>query len=258
MSAATTPTLDLTPGHRLVSLAERPDLIDPSVEHNRAAWPAFMLEAPVANGLFWRCFSDSPELQFVLHDADERLVATNNCMPLVWDGSDDDLPAGWDDQVQRSVRDHDEGRPANTLGAMQIVVRADLRGAGHAGTMIRVMRSAAEAAGYHALIACVRPTLKPRYPLTTIQRYASWTRADGLPFDPWIRLHARLGGRLVRAAPESMRIEGSVADWERWTGVPMPDSGEYVIDGATQPVRIDRERDQGRYFDQNVWMVHQL
>jgi hypothetical protein len=32
--------------------------------------------------------------------------------------------------------------------------------------------------------------LKPSYPRITIEGYAAWTREDGLPFDPWIRLHA--------------------------------------------------------------------
>lgn len=258
MTAGEALGLDVPAGHRLVSLAERPDLIDPSDEFNGSVWPPFMLESEIANGLFGRCFSDWPALQFVLLDADDGIVATNNCMPLAWDGSDDDLPDGWEEQVIRSVRDHDEGRPPNTLGAMQIVVAPAARGSGFAGTMLLAMRAAARQAGYRALIACVRPNHKSRYPLTPLERYVAWTRHDGLPFDPWIRLHARLGGRIVRPAPESMAMRGSVADWERWTGLAFPDSGEYVLEGATQPLRIDRERDEGVYFDQNAWMVHAL
>ena len=37
-----------------------------------------------------------------------------------------------------------------------------------------------------------------------------------------------------------------------------PDSGRYVVPRATQPVEIDRERDEGVYHDQNVWMVHDV
>jgi hypothetical protein len=250
--------LELPPGHRLVSLAERPDLEDPSTDHNAAAWPPYMLESEIANGLFGRCFTDWPQLQFVLLDPDDRIVATNNCMPLAWDGSEADLPEGWEDQVVRSVRDHDEGRAMNTLGAMQIVTAPGARGGGFSGTMVLAMRAAAGALGCRALIACVRPNWKARYPLTPLDHYAAWTRADGLPFDPWIRLHVRLGGRIVRPAPRSMTMRGTVADWESWTGLAFPESGDYVVDGATQPVRIDRERDEGVYVDQNVWVVHDL
>ena len=35
-----------------------------------------------------------------------------------------------------------------------------------------------------------------------------------------------------------------------------PDSGPYVVPGALQPVRIDREHDVGRYEDPNIWMKH--
>lgn len=250
--------LEIPAAHRIVSLAERPDLIDPTDHFNGSAWPAFMLESPVANGLFGRCFTDWPQFQFVLLGQGDRIAGTSNAMPLAWDGTDDGLPTGWEDQVIRSVADHDAGRAPDTLGAMQIVVDPRIQGSGFSGTMIGAMRAAARGAGYRAVIACVRPTWKERYPLIPIDRYARWTRDDGLPFDPWIRVHARLGGRIVRGAPESMTMRGSVADWERWTGMSLPDSGSYVIPRATSPLVIDRERNEGVYNDQNVWMVHDL
>jgi hypothetical protein len=37
-----------------------------------------------------------------------------------------------------------------------------------------------------------------------------------------------------------------------------PESGNYVVPGALQPVEIDRERDEGVYEDPNVWMNHRL
>jgi hypothetical protein len=250
--------IDLPAAHRLVSLAERPDLASPVSDHNVAAWPDFMLEDEVANSLFNHAFRDFPQLQFVLLGPGDEIVAANNAMPLWWDGSDDGLPEGWDDQVVRSVEDLRSGRLSNTLGALQIVVASTARGGRHSGTMVEAMRAAARLAGWTALIACVRPTIKDRYPLQPIETYAFWTRDDGLPFDPWIRLHARLGGRIVKGAPRSMTMRGSVAEWVKWTGMSFPESGEYVVPGATSPVHIDRERDEGVYYDQNIWMVHQL
>jgi hypothetical protein len=250
--------LAIPEGYRIVSHAERPDLDAAIREANVGIFAPFMNEDEVANRLWDRAYDDWPELQLVLLDDGGGVAAFANSMPLWWDGTDDGLPAGWDDQVVRSVDDHDAGRDPNTLGAMLIVVPQSRRSAGLAGTMVGAFRAAARAAGYRAVIACVRPTHKERYPLTPIARYAAWTRPDGLPFDPWIRLHVRLGGRIVRAAPESMRIRGSVADWRGWTGLEFPDSGPYVVTGATSPITIDRERDEGRYFDQNVWIVHDL
>ena len=39
--------------------------------------------------------------------------------------------------------------------------------------------------------------------LASIDRYVTWTVGEGLPFDPWLRVHARLGARI--AACETTR-----------------------------------------------------
>ena len=250
--------LELPSGHTLTTLTERPEL-EPLVDaHHIGMWEPFMTESEVANRMFPRAHTDWPDHQLVLLDAAGAVVATSNAMPLAWDGTDADLPATWDEQVLRSATDVDAGRAPTTLGAMLIVVGRHVRGGGLSGVMLQAMQAACRAAGYRAVIACVRPTEKHRYPLIPIERYATWTRDDGLPFDPWIRLHVRIGGRIVRAAPYSMAIRGSIADWETWTGLSFPGSGDYIVPTATSPVTIDRERDEGVYFDQNVWVVHDL
>jgi hypothetical protein len=71
--------------------------------------------------------------------------------------------------------------------------------------------------GLADLVAPVRPTLKHRYPLIPMERYIKWRRSDGRPFDPWIRVHERVGGEIVGPASAAMRVTGTVADWERWT-----------------------------------------
>jgi hypothetical protein len=89
-----------------------------------------------------------------------------------------------------------------------------------------------------------------------MERYVRWTQADGAPLDPWIRAHWRLGAEIVCVVARTLSIAGTVAQWQEWTGMAFPDSGPYVVPGALQPVTIDRERDEGRYDDPNVWMVH--
>jgi GNAT superfamily N-acetyltransferase len=176
--------------------------------------------------------------------------------PLTWDGTLDDLPHGWDAQLSRSVEELDGGMAPDTLGAIMIVTDPARRGIGLGGLMVAALLSCARLHGLHALIACVRPTELSRYPRTPIAEYASWTRDDGLPIDPWIRIHVRLGGRLSRPEPESMLIEAPVADWESWTGLAFPASGSYEVPGACALVDIDRESGMGTYRDPNVWVIH--
>ena len=72
------------------------------------------------------------------------------------------------------------------------------------------------------VIAPVRPTLKPRYPLSPIEEFARWTRPDGAPLDPWLRTHWRLGARIIATAPRSQTMTGTVAEWQAWTGMAFP------------------------------------
>jgi hypothetical protein len=144
-------------------------------------------------------------------------------------------------------------RPVLALAA---VVAPSHRRQGLSAVILHAMRSSAAAHGLTSLIAPVRPTLKHRYPLTPIERYVSWTRPDGSPFDPWLRVHWRLGAEFLQVAPRSMVVRGTVEEWETWTGYSFPESGPYVVPEALSPVTIDRERDCGRYEDPNVWVRH--
>ena len=67
-----------------------------------------------------------------------------------------------------------------------------------------------------------------------------------------------MGAEYLKFAPEALVVMGTVAEWEEWTAVSFPESGEYVIPGALQPITIDRERNTGRYADPNVWMRHPI
>jgi hypothetical protein len=251
--------LALPSGHSLVSLADDPTLWRPMGELNGGAWPEFMLQDAVVDANWHHLLDDFAATQACLFDAEGELVAALNSAPIAWDGTDDGLPEGWDDQMLRSVAGLAPGAsPPDTLGALQIVVRPDRQGTGLSGVMVSAMRAIARASGWTAVIACVRPTEKERYPLTPIESYARWTRDDGLPLDPWIRLHVRLGARIVRAAPRSMTMRGTVAEWRAWTGLAMPESGAYLPRGAAEPVAIDVEADEGVYHDPNVWVVHDL
>jgi hypothetical protein len=85
-----------------------------------------------------------------------------------------------------------------------------------------------------------------------------WTRDDGQAFDPWLRVHLRVGGEIMRAEPESLRITGTVAEWEEWTEMAFPVSGEYVFPEGLAPVSIDRDADRGLYWEPNIWIRHRV
>jgi hypothetical protein len=239
--------------------AERPDLETASQSEDFVRqWPQFMFFDPVAEQHYPTMYQRCAEFQFYLQNAEGTVVACCNSIPLTWNGTSDDLPTGWDDGLTRGALGALNGVAPNTLCAIQGTVSANFLGCGLGSALVQTMRKLASDRGFNALIAPARPSYKTRYPLTPIERYITWTREDGLLFDPWLRVHQRLGASVLCAAPESMTIPGRVADWENWTEMRFPESGDYIVPGALVPVKVNCERDQGLYIEPNVWMLHPL
>jgi GNAT superfamily N-acetyltransferase len=241
-----------------ITLAERPELAAEISRLHAVGWPAFMREDPVADRLWGFLEMAFAAYQFVLADATGAVIACGNSVPFVWDGAVEGLPAGWDDVLERGVADYQAGRTPNTLSALAAVIDPAHRGGGISAEVIRTMRRTASAQGLRALVAPVRPSLKSRYPLTPMEQYVSWTNTDGLPFDPWLRVHARLGARILAVALASMTISGMVSDWERWARMALPASGAYVVPEALVPIQVDRDADRAVYVEPNVWMLHEV
>jgi GNAT superfamily N-acetyltransferase len=219
-------------------------------------WPEFMYHDPVLERLFGRVMSEFPEFQFYAWDDErEEVVGVGMAIPAAWDGDAATLPdRGLNAVVE--ARFTDDAPAPTVLCAMQILIAPELRGQALSSRMIRRMAEIGAEHELETLIAPVRPTLKNSYPLTPMERYVEWRRPDGALFDPWLRTHERLGAEIAKVAPESVRIPGTVAQWEEWTGLEFPETGSYVVTGALVPVQIDRERDEGLYVEPNVWMVH--
>ena len=236
------------------TLGQRPDLAQQAHRLNGEAWPTFLLHGDMTH---WSSlFDEFVDYQILFCEPTDTLVALGHTVPLVWNGTPDDLPLTMAGIMDRVISDHRTRSKPNALSALAAIVTASHQRRGLSAKVVRAMRSLVEERGMHSLLAPVRPTLKSAYPLAPFDRYVRWKRDDGAPFDPWLRVHYRLGANLLKIMPRALTVTGTVAEWEEWTGMHFPESGEYVIPGALQPVRIDRNRDVGRYEDPNVWMRH--
>ncbi len=242
----------------VVPLAERPDLAS-AMWSMPSSWPRFMLQDLVAEVLYGRLGVDFPEYQLLALDDAGELVGRVNTVPFVWTGEDADLPdLGWDGVLQRGFRDHRRGERPTAVSLLEARVVPDRQGRGLSTALLQAARAAVRDLGHTDLFGPVRPTEKHREPRTPMGEYVARTRDDGLPADPWLRVHVRLGARVVRVCPVSMTIPGTLAEWREWTGLPLDRSGPAEVPGALVPVHVSLEHDVAVYVEPNVWVHHRL
>ncbi len=246
-------------GNQVIRYSDRPELWDAITTLSEEVWPEYNLHGDVLGGYWDRLYYEFAEFQFVLYDDEaHEVIAEGHTIPCDWDGTPDGLGDGIDAAIAGAFDAREERRLPTALCALAAEIRPYFRGRGLATQMLAVMAGLARDANLPNLIAPVRPSFKDRYPITPIEQYVTWTRENGEPFDPWIRVHTRRGGQIIKPIPQSMRITGTVAEWEQWTGMRFPGNGQYTFPAALAPVEIDHGRDCGSYWEPNVWIAHTL
>ncbi|KAK1148080.1 hypothetical protein N8T08_010715 [Aspergillus melleus] len=196
----------------------------------------------------------------------------------------------------------------NALVSMGIVVHPDWRGQGIVGRVVQYMKSVAEKDGLGGLITPLRPAGKALFPTVKMQEYLGWRKEMGpktvggslafsaplstrsmamlasvgdgdgvcVPFDPALRKHVCLGGRVVKIARNSISVMRDIVAWEGWTRLDLQelvesetDNGEIglkegqdyleiCVPGALVPVRYHPKDRRLAYCEPNVWVYHSV
>lgn len=89
-------------GVEIATVAERPDLSELGWKLTRDTLPEYNNHGDVLNRYWGRLTEVRPAFQFHLLDGDGEIVARARSIPVRWDGSVDDLPAGIDGTCQRT------------------------------------------------------------------------------------------------------------------------------------------------------------
>jgi len=232
-----------------------PGLKDKLEELSQQAWPEFLRHG---DDYHWgELFGRFGSFQLLFISGDD-LVGAGHTVPLYWDKGIDSLPDTIDEIIVSAIKCQKLERPPNTLAALAVMVSSLHRRQGLSTKILNEMKRLASENEMDSLIAPVRPTFKSRYPDTPFDQYVTLKREDGSPADPWVRVHWKLGATVLKTAPRTLTVEGTIEEWESWTGMRFPSSGEYEVDGALQPVIIDHTCNVGRYEDPNLWMLHTI
>ncbi len=241
----------------IVTLAARMDLA-PKLWDLQSVWPEFMRHDPVADLYYEDIESRWSDWTLIAIDGD-HVAARGFCVTFAM-GADIERPVlpsdGWDSVIRWSCLDRLKGHEPTAVSALEITIDPVYRGTGLAADMVRAMRDNASRHGFGSLVVPVRPSRKHLEPDTPMHKYADRVRTDGLPEDPWLRVHVRLGAEFVRICPTSMTIPGTLAQWRGWTGLPFDTSGSVVVPDALVPVHVDVEQNHAVYIEPNVWLRH--
>ena len=237
--------------YQIDTLRNRYNYLDKFKELSRKSWPEFLRHCPPS----WnKIYDDLSGFVLLLINAEEYLIGAGVTIPVSWSGNVDELPVNIESIITDGLKDKD--RSPNTLIAIAALVDEKYRGEKLSAEILKQMKILAKNLAIQNLLVPVRPTWKARYPLQSIESYAGWRRPDGLYYDPWLRTHQRMGAKFLKCVDSTMKVEGSIEDWQTWTGMIFQESGNYVVKGALQPITIDLASDTGVYHDPNVWMQH--
>lgn len=226
------------------------------IELGRKSWPEFMQHDSIVEKYWSNLYSNFLDFQFAAY-FESKIAGIGNSIPIHWDDNFNNLPShGLDWAMEKAVDDFKNELTPNLLVAVQILINPGLRSMGLSYKLLDLMKNIAKIQGIDHIALPVRPTQKHLYPLISMEDYLKWTNQKGEPFDSWIRVHMKAGGEVVKICSESMTIQGSINNWNDWTGLSFQTSGLYTIEKALCPIEISIEKNIGKYIEPNVWIIH--
>ncbi|NIB38404.1 hypothetical protein HBA55_02345 [Pseudomaricurvus alkylphenolicus] len=238
---------------RIVPYREHPQYVSQALSFEAESFPKYIEEDAVWADISPHFYDEFADFQFfVVDETNHQLVGVCNCVPFNWSGDPDQLPS-YHQMLTDALKDWRAGRQANTLSPVQAIINPVYRGQGVSQLIFAEAARLSRAQRMTSVMVAVRPTLKDQYPLVPIEEYARWRRSDGQLFDPWLRAQERIGSEMIKPVAASTVIEGAIADWERWTGMKFPASGEYWLPGGLSTLTIDLENNIGRHCEPHVW-----
>ena len=183
------------------SRADAPHLKRAALAIEQAAWShlGYLSYSRARYDYYAELLDAYPEYQLCLVDNEtDYPVAVANSVPFVCSG------------LRMTCRQKDgtgwSRRPLATrtcdpvmLGGLAVSVPAVHRSKGYARVMIRSLIDLAKSKGLNGVVVPVRPSGKARHPWVPIADYMAWTDDNGRPYDPWLRSHVSVGGKVVRA-----------------------------------------------------------
>jgi GNAT superfamily N-acetyltransferase len=216
-------------------------------------WPTFNQLADGSIGIDY-----DPNLHLVAQIKDTgQLVATIDAIEIDWDGNPDTLPKrGWTEIIEDGLirEELDQEIQTDWVAALGTSVLPDYQKFGLSKKLLEELIKKAKALGYKGMIAPVRPIYRFRMPDLTINEYSQVRLDNGEHFDPWLRIHERIGGKIIGVCPASAVFSAPLNDWQDWSKMKLPESGRLLVPNAINYLEI--KDGVGVLKEDSVWVLH--
>ncbi|NLI09792.1 MAG: hypothetical protein GX447_03425 [Elusimicrobia bacterium] len=239
----------------IFDLMSKPEYERKARDLNKKGWPKYLLN--------WECpgwdeiFIYFKKYQVIISEKGE-LSAAGFTVPLFYQGDLNKIEDDISVLILTALAQNREKVKPNILLAISAVVDEKNKGKGLSSILLKEMKNKAVSEKIKSVILPTRPILKHKYPLIPIEEYCLWKNEKGEAFDPWTRLHFKMGGKIIKTSQSCISIKGSSAQWKEWTELEIPYSGSYIIPGGLSPMRYEKSSDIGIYNMPCVWMEYPL
>ena len=238
------------------TLGQRPHLIHKMKHIHLETWPKYFAGSPFIKTYWTRVWHEFPDYQFCLLNEKDEIAAVCNGIPLYWDGAKQNMPSGWDEGIELAFNQVQKGIQPNTLLGLTGVVDSASRNKGISPLIVQAFRTLAKMHGLTRFLGPVRPIGMLAHNCQDFKQWAESVDEKDEPLDHWLRTHKRLGAKVMGLAPYSQLVEGTLDDWEEWTGHRFAQSGAFQLPDTLQPIQVNITQNKASYYDPSIWVMH--
>lgn len=239
--------------------------LEPSSEMDallRAAWPRYLIEVsdldqgPPPSSILGK---EELKRRFMMWgvrtQVNNTLCAFASGVMIQANLSAQTLPdTGWDFANKAALEAH----TPNTFCMLSVTVDPAFRNEGLSQYLVEQGKTFAKQRGFSTLIVPVRPSKKSGFPLLKMEDYLKKRTDDGRVYDPWLRIHVKLGGQILNICHRSLVVRASLKKWSEWLGTSFNQSASIQIPGGLALLEIDCDHGTGTYVEPNIWVRYDV
>lgn len=156
----------------------------------------------------------------IIIDENNNLLSHGMLCKIFWDGSVDSLPEdGWTGSTITSYKNEMEKIKNNTMVGLFAHVTKKFRDKKLSGELIESMKKLAKKYNYKLIIPLRPPSrYQKEYCSMDFEKFCNLKREDGMPVDPWFRLHRKLNAKFLKISKTSHQRAMSISTFYKLFG----------------------------------------